>query len=70
MSIVVVGDCLLDVDVWGTAERLSPDAPVPVVEVQASTERAGGAGLVARLLAGRRWRESRWSPVRPVPPRR
>jgi len=51
MSIVVVGDTLLDVDVAGTAERLSPDAPVPVVDVQTSSERAGGAGLVARLLA-------------------
>ena len=51
MSIVVVGDTLLDVDVAGTAERLSPDAPVPVVDVQTTTERPGGAGLVARLLA-------------------
>jgi rfaE bifunctional protein nucleotidyltransferase chain/domain/rfaE bifunctional protein kinase chain/domain len=47
---VVVGDALLDVDVSGTAERLSPDAPVPVVDVQTATERGGGAGLVARLL--------------------
>lgn len=51
MSVVVVGDTLLDVDLTGTADRLSPDAPVPVVDVQATTERAGGAGLVARLLA-------------------
>ena len=49
--IVVVGDTLLDVDLSGTAERLSPDAPVPVVDVTSSAERAGGAGLVARLLA-------------------
>lgn len=49
-TVVVVGDTLLDVDVSGTAERLSPDAPVPVVDVQETTERAGGAGLVARLL--------------------
>jgi rfaE bifunctional protein nucleotidyltransferase chain/domain/rfaE bifunctional protein kinase chain/domain len=51
VSIVVVGDTLLDVDVAGTAERLSPDAPVPVVDVHSTSERAGGAGLVARLLA-------------------
>jgi rfaE bifunctional protein nucleotidyltransferase chain/domain/rfaE bifunctional protein kinase chain/domain len=51
VSIVVVGDTLLDVDVAGTADRLSPDAPVPVVDVQTTTERPGGAGLVARLLA-------------------
>jgi len=51
VSIVVVGDTLLDVDVVGTAERLSPDAPVPVVDVQSTVERPGGAGLVALLLA-------------------
>jgi len=51
MSIVVVGDVLLDVDLSGSAERLSPDAPVPVIDVAASTVRAGGAGLVARMLA-------------------
>jgi rfaE bifunctional protein nucleotidyltransferase chain/domain/rfaE bifunctional protein kinase chain/domain len=51
VTVVVVGDTLLDVDVSGTADRLSPDAPVPVVDVRDSSERAGGAGLVARLLA-------------------
>ncbi|MBX0299968.1 adenylyltransferase/cytidyltransferase family protein [Cryobacterium sp. 1639] len=51
MRIVVVGDVLLDVDIAGTSERLSPDAPVPVVDVTTSSMRAGGAGLVAVLLA-------------------
>ena len=51
MRIVVVGDVLLDVDISGTSERLSPDAPVPVVDVTGSLVRAGGAGLVAVLLA-------------------
>lgn len=50
MRIVVVGDVLLDVDLAGTAERLSPDGPVPVVDVSTSSTRAGGAGLVARML--------------------
>jgi len=50
MRIAVVGDVLLDVDVDGSAERLSPDAPVPVVSVERSTPRPGGAGLVAALL--------------------
>lgn len=49
--IVVVGDTLLDVDVTGTSERLSPDAPVPVLDVQDEVRRAGGAGLVATMLA-------------------
>ncbi|MDQ1624000.1 MAG: D-beta-D-heptose 7-phosphate kinase / D-beta-D-heptose 1-phosphate adenosyltransferase [Actinomycetota bacterium] len=52
MRLVVVGDVLLDVDVDGTATRLSPDAPVPVVDVSSVRRRAGGAGLVARMLAG------------------
>jgi D-beta-D-heptose 7-phosphate kinase / D-beta-D-heptose 1-phosphate adenosyltransferase len=49
--IVVVGDTLLDVDLEGTAGRLSPDGPVPVVDVTRRIERAGGAGLVATFLA-------------------
>jgi len=51
MRIVVVGDVLLDRDVSGSADRLSPDAPVPVVAVRETRRRAGGAGLVATLLA-------------------
>jgi D-beta-D-heptose 7-phosphate kinase/D-beta-D-heptose 1-phosphate adenosyltransferase len=50
VNLVVIGDTLLDVDVIGAAHRLSPDAPVPVLEVQSTSERAGGAGLVARML--------------------
>ncbi len=51
MNIVVVGDILLDVDIAGEAQKLSPDGPVPVVAVAGSTRRPGGAGLVALLLA-------------------
>ncbi|MEV7662829.1 PfkB family carbohydrate kinase [Paenarthrobacter sp. NPDC089316] len=51
MRITVVGDLLLDVDINGAATRLSPDAPVPVVDVADVRRRAGGAGLVATLLA-------------------
>lgn len=51
MKIAVVGDVLLDVDIDGQATRLCPDAPVPVVEVAGTQRRAGGAGLVARMLA-------------------
>ncbi|MHA7238418.1 PfkB family carbohydrate kinase [Arthrobacter sp. TMS1-12-1] len=50
MRIVVVGDVLLDTDLSGGAGRLSPDAPVPVVDVDTVLRRAGGAGLVARML--------------------
>jgi D-beta-D-heptose 7-phosphate kinase/D-beta-D-heptose 1-phosphate adenosyltransferase len=49
--VVVVGDTLLDRDVLGTVERLSPDAPVPVLEQGAVRSRPGGAGLAALLAA-------------------
>lgn len=55
MRIVVVGDVILDVDLTGEATRLSPDAPVPVVDVSSIRRRAGGAGLVARMLAEDGW---------------
>jgi rfaE bifunctional protein nucleotidyltransferase chain/domain/rfaE bifunctional protein kinase chain/domain len=50
--VVVVGDALLDRDVEGRAERLSPDAPVPVLDEHTRHSRPGGAALVAALVAG------------------
>ncbi|SET54248.1 D-glycero-beta-D-manno-heptose 1-phosphate adenylyltransferase [Geodermatophilus poikilotrophus] len=50
-AIVVVGDALLDVDLVGTASRLTPDAPVPVVEDVETRERPGGAALAAVIAA-------------------
>ncbi|MFN2478717.1 MAG: D-glycero-beta-D-manno-heptose 1-phosphate adenylyltransferase [Pseudonocardiaceae bacterium] len=49
--LVVFGDTLLDSDVEGTVDRFCPDAPVPVVDVQARCWRPGGAGLAAVLAA-------------------
>jgi D-beta-D-heptose 7-phosphate kinase / D-beta-D-heptose 1-phosphate adenosyltransferase len=49
--VVVVGDALLDRDIEGVVERLSPDAPAPVVDEVAEKVRPGGAGLAALLLA-------------------
>jgi D-beta-D-heptose 7-phosphate kinase / D-beta-D-heptose 1-phosphate adenosyltransferase len=49
--LVVIGDALLDRDLDGRAERLAPDAPVPVVEGLERHDRAGGAGLAATLAA-------------------
>lgn len=49
--LVVVGDALLDRDVTGTASRLSPDAPVPVLDGLAEARRPGGAALAALLAA-------------------
>jgi D-beta-D-heptose 7-phosphate kinase / D-beta-D-heptose 1-phosphate adenosyltransferase len=51
MRLVVVGDALLDRDLDGRAERLCPDAPVPVVDDPEAHARPGGAGLAATLAA-------------------
>ena len=48
---MVVGDALLDRDLTGRADRLSPDAPVPVVSGLSEVDRPGGAGLAALLAA-------------------
>jgi D-beta-D-heptose 7-phosphate kinase/D-beta-D-heptose 1-phosphate adenosyltransferase len=48
-SLVVVGDALLDRDLDGRAERLAPDAPVPVVDDPTERPRPGGAALAATL---------------------
>jgi D-beta-D-heptose 7-phosphate kinase/D-beta-D-heptose 1-phosphate adenosyltransferase len=50
-AIVVVGDTLLDRDVLGSVTRLSPDAPVPVVDQETVRSRPGGAALAAVLAA-------------------
>jgi D-beta-D-heptose 7-phosphate kinase / D-beta-D-heptose 1-phosphate adenosyltransferase len=55
-DLLVIGDTLLDRDLDGTSERLSPEAPVPVVDDPVVSERAGGAGLAA-CLATRDGRE-------------
>ncbi|MDT0432203.1 D-glycero-beta-D-manno-heptose 1-phosphate adenylyltransferase [Streptomyces salyersiae] len=49
--LVVVGDALLDRDVTGHAERLAPDAPVPVLSRPERSARPGGAALAACLAA-------------------
>jgi rfaE bifunctional protein kinase chain/domain len=48
--IVVVGDLMLDEFVWGKVGRISPEAPVPVVEVTGESFYPGGAANVARNL--------------------
>lgn len=50
-KITVVGDALLDRDVCGDAQRLCPDAPVPVIDEPTADSRPGGAGLAALLAA-------------------
>ncbi|MGH8800036.1 MAG: D-glycero-beta-D-manno-heptose-7-phosphate kinase [Casimicrobiaceae bacterium] len=49
--VLVVGDAMLDRYWFGEVERISPEAPVPVVKVARSEERPGGAANVARNAA-------------------
>ncbi|MFF7972378.1 PfkB family carbohydrate kinase [Streptomyces sp. NPDC007905] len=49
--LLVVGDALLDHDLCGRADRLAPDAPVPVVHGTRRSSRPGGAALAACLAA-------------------
>ncbi len=49
--ILVIGDLILDHFVWGHVERISPEAPVPVVDVKEESYRLGGALNVAANLA-------------------
>jgi rfaE bifunctional protein kinase chain/domain len=49
--VLVLGDLMLDKYIWGTVSRISPEAPVPVVEVNKSTSALGGAGNVGHNLA-------------------
>jgi rfaE bifunctional protein kinase chain/domain len=51
IKIGVIGDVMLDTYWWGHVERISPEAPVPVVALDKKEERIGGAGNVALNLA-------------------
>jgi D-beta-D-heptose 7-phosphate kinase/D-beta-D-heptose 1-phosphate adenosyltransferase len=48
--VVVLGDVMLDRYLWGAVSRISPEAPVPIVEVDRETVRLGGAANVAANL--------------------
>ena len=50
LKLLVVGDLILDEFIWGKVRRISPEAPVPVVEVDRETYYPGGAANVARNL--------------------
>ena len=45
--VLVVGDAMLDRYLYGSVDRISPEAPVPVVRVTREEERLGGAANVA-----------------------
>ncbi len=49
-NILVVGDMMIDHYLWGKSDRISPEAPVPVVDVESESEVLGGAGNVVNNL--------------------
>ena len=51
VRLLIVGDVMLDRYWFGDVSRISPEAPVPVVKVERSEERPGGAANVARNAA-------------------
>jgi len=50
MKVLVFGDVIVDKYIYGTSERISPEAPVPVVKYQHEVKTLGGAGLVYENL--------------------
>ena len=46
-NILVVGDVMLDNYLWGDVKRISPEAPVPIVDINESNSNPGGAANVA-----------------------
>lgn len=50
ITVAVVGDVMLDTYMWGRVERISPEAPVPIIALDKTDYRIGGAGNVALNL--------------------
>ena len=50
LKVGVIGDVMLDTYMWGDVERISPEAPVPIVAMKRKEFRIGGAGNVALNL--------------------
>ena len=51
VKVLVIGDIILDEYIWGDVSRISPEAPVPVVEVKRETKMLGGAANVIHNIA-------------------
>ena len=51
-KVLVVGDLMIDHYIWGNCDRISPEAPVQVVNIKNETKRLGGCGnVVSNLIA-------------------
>jgi len=51
VQVLIIGDVMLDSYIWGVVERISPEAPVPIVNVKKKDFRLGGAANVALNLS-------------------
>ncbi|MCH2204632.1 MAG: PfkB family carbohydrate kinase [Lentisphaerales bacterium] len=49
-KILIIGDLMLDHFTWGSVERISPEAPTPVLNFEEETYQLGGAGFTANVL--------------------
>ncbi|MFM9004965.1 MAG: D-glycero-beta-D-manno-heptose-7-phosphate kinase, partial [Flavobacteriales bacterium] len=47
LTALIIGDVMIDAYYWGKVDRISPEAPVPIVQVQKRENRLGGAANVA-----------------------
>ncbi len=63
VRIAVLGDLMLDHYVWGRVNRISPEAPVPIVEVTGESEALGGAGNVTMNICALGGRPQVWGVV-------
>ena len=52
LKVGVIGDVMLDTYIWGKVDRISPEAPVPIVALDHKEQRIGGAGNVAINCSG------------------
>lgn len=52
VTVLVIGDVMLDRFWWGSVDRISPEAPVPIVKINYSTDIPGGAANVAANISG------------------
>jgi bifunctional ADP-heptose synthase (sugar kinase/adenylyltransferase) len=49
LNVLILGDVMIDAYMWGKVDRISPEAPVPVVVVTKRESRLGGAANVASI---------------------
>src|SRR4030042_1781815 len=50
VKIMVIGDVMMDEFIWGKVSRISPEAPIPVVDVRDESRMLGGAGNVVHNI--------------------